>query len=89
MATGVEDTVHIRLVADNTLRGLDKVVGRAGLWSGDAGVRSAGASKSDRRLTRVHSKDLDLLSNTIDVYEGSGGQGDVSVEQNSLGTTIH
>ena len=30
MATGVEDTVHIRLVADHTLGGLGKVGGRTG-----------------------------------------------------------
>jgi len=90
VSTGIENTVHLTLIADDTLRGSQAGVGvrGAGLGPGHGGVGPGGSPQSHCGLTRRHTKNLDLLSNTIDVNERSGVEGDVSVEQNPLGSSI-
>ena len=39
-------------------------------------------------MTGVDSHNLDLLSHSVEVNERSGGQGDVGVEQQTLGSSI-
>ena len=90
MATGVEDAVNLALIADNTLGGgqAGVVVRGAGLGPGYRGVGPGGPPQGHSWLTRRDAENLYLLSNTVDVNEGSGVEGDVGVEQSPLRPAI-
>ena len=89
VTTGVEDTVHVVLVADDALCLDHGWVRRTGLWSGlQAGVGPAGSTKSGSWLTRMNSHNLDLLGHAVEVDERPGGERDVGGEQETLGSSI-
>ena len=77
VSTGVEDTVHLTLTADDTLGGGQAVTGAGG---GPAGRLGGGVG--------FNAKNLNLLSGSKNINERSGVEGDVSVEQNPLGSSI-
>ena len=97
VATGVEDTVYITLVTDHTLSldmGLVKMTGR---WLARArlGIRGwvsvgfgTAGSLTREWLSWIDANQLQLLSNSKDIKEGSGRDGDVSIEQDLVMSSI-